>query len=310
MKPKDAPIREMFDERLLRVFAHSRPLPVAVVYPCDAVSLRGAVLAARKGIIAPVLIGPEPQITELAAGGGLDIEDIDVKNVEFPADAAVEAAALAKAGEVAAIMKGSLHTNDLMRGIVAKEAGLRTARRMSHIFVIDHPQYHKPLFITDAALNIAPDLAEKRDITQNAIDFAHRMGIAEPKVAIMAAVETVEEHVESTLHAAALSKMADRGQITGALVDGPLALDLAISKEAVKIKGLKSSVAGDADVLVVPNYEAGNMLAKEMEHVGGARTGGIVVGARIPIILTSRSDSIVTRIASSLLANAAAYGVR
>jgi phosphotransacetylase len=217
---------------------------------------------------------------------------------------------MAKSGQVAAIMKGSLHTNDLMRGIVAKEAGLRTARRMSHIFVIDHPLYHKPLIITDAALNIAPGLSEKRDITQNAIDFAHKLGIALPKVAIMAAVETVEENVESTLHAAALSKMADRGQITGALLDGPLALDLALSKEAVEIKGLKSLVAGDADILVVPNYEAGNMLAKEMEHVGGARTGGLVLGARIPIILTSRADSPVTRVASCLLAVAAVRGVR
>jgi phosphate acetyltransferase len=230
--------------------------------------------------------------------------------VELDVDAAVVAAKLARDGKVQAIMKGSLHTNDLMRAIVAKDANLRTARRMSHVFVIDHPHYHKPLLVTDAALNIAPSLLEKRDITQNAIDMAHQLGIARPKVAIIAAVETVEDGIESTLHAAALCKMADRKQIKGAVLDGPLAMDNALSKEAAEIKGIESEVAGDADILVVSNYETGNVIYKLMEHLDGARAAGVVLGAKVPVILTSRADSETARIASCLLAVAVVRGVK
>lgn len=302
--------RESFDVKLARHFAGHKPLAVAVVYPCDPVSLRGAVLAAHRGHIRPVLVGPEDRISEMAASCGLDIEDIDILDVELGADAAEAAAALAGRGEVKALMKGSLHTNDLMRAIVARGAGLRTSRRMSHVFVIDQAHYHKPLLVTDAALNIAPTLAEKRDIIQNAVDLEHQLGITTPKVALLAAVETVEENIESTIHAAALCKMADRKQIRSGILDGPLALDNALSQEAAKIKGIDSPVAGDADVLVVPNYEVGNVLAKNMEHMGGAHTGGIVLGAKVPVILTSRSDSEQARVASCLLAQAWVTGVR
>lgn len=307
--PESSTPRTLFDSRLAEYFKGRTPLPVAVVYPCDTVSLRGAVLAAHRGYIRPILIGPEARISELAASCGLDIEDIDIKDVELDTDAAAEAAQMAKNGAVKALMKGNLHTNDLMRALVAKEAGLRTSRRMSHVFAIDHPNYHKLVLVTDAALNIAPDLMTKRDITQNAIEFAHRLGTPRPKVAILAAVETVADGIDSTLHAAALCKMADRKQIKGGMLDGPLALDNALLAEAARIKGIESEVAGDADVLVVPNYEAGNVLAKEMEHLGGARTGGLVLGAKVPVILTSRADTEVARLASCLLALAAVHGV-
>ncbi len=302
--------RPNFSEILARQYQGSKPLDVAVVYPCDGVSLRGAVLAARRGAIRPLLIGPEERINELAGVGGLDIEDIDIHDVEYDFEAAEVAARMARSGEVAAIMKGSLHTDVLMRAIVAREAGLRTPQRMSHVFAVDHPGYHKLLLVTDAAINMTPTLREKRDIVQNAIDLAQRLGTALPKVALLAAVETVEDNVEATVHAAALCKMADRKQIRGGLLDGPLALDNALSAEAARIKGIESEVAGDADILVVPNYEAGNMLAKEMELLGGAHTAGLVIGAKVPVILTSRADSEAARVASCLLAKAYVKGVR
>ncbi len=307
MSSPEQPPREQFDSILARKYASSKPLPVAVVWPCDPTSLRGAVMAARRRFIQPLLVGPSARIEEMAAGCGLDIEDIDILNSDLESDAAFEAARLAKAGTVKALMKGSLHTNDLMRAIVWKDSGLRTGRRMSHVFVIDSPGYHKPVLVTDAALNISPTLSEKRDIIQNAIELAHCLGIPEPKVAILAAVETIEEEVESTIHAAALSKMAERHQIRGGIVDGPLALDNALSAEAARIKGIESPVAGDADCLVVPNYEAGNMLAKNMMAYAGVAAGGIVLGARVPVILTSRADSEGARLASCLRALAVAY---
>lgn len=309
MHMQNLPPREMFDDKLAAYFKNKAPLPVAIVYPCDPVSLGGAVLAANEGFIEPILVGPASRIQEVAAQSGLDISRFVIKDVELDVDAAQEAAMLAKSGAVKALMKGSLHTNDLMRAIVSREAGLRTSRRMSHVFALDNPHYHKLMLVSDAALNIAPTLLEKRDITQNAIDLAHRLGIARPKVAILAAVETVEDGIESTLHAAALCKMADRKQIKGAVLDGPLALDNALSKEAARIKGIESEVAGDADVLIVPNYEAGNLLAKDEEHMGGARAAGLVLGAKVPVILTSRADTEAARLASCLLALAYVYGL-
>lgn len=305
------PIRRAnFAEKLIDQYFNTRPLEVAVVYPCDGVSLRGAVLSAQKGVIRPILVGPRDRIEELAGAGGLDIEDIDIVDVQYDFEAAETAAAMAREGKVDAIMKGSLHTDVLMKALLAREVGLRTGRRMSHVFAIDHPGYHKLLLITDAAVNMMPTLAEKKDILQNAIDLAHKLGNPQPKVAILAAVETVESNVEATLHAAALCKMADRKQIKGGLLDGPLALDNALSAMAARIKGIESPVAGDADILMMPNYEAGNMLAKEMEHIGGAHTAGIVIGAKVPVILTSRADTEKTRLASCLLAKAYVKGVR
>ena len=294
--------RELFDASLTRLLAGQAAMPVAVVWPCDRTSLEGAVRAAGQRLIVATLVGPAERISQVARDNGLELDGIDIRDAETPQQAAAVAVELAREGLVQALMKGSLHTNDLMRAIVARDSGLRTGRRMSHVFAIDHPQYHKLLLITDAALNIAPDLDAKKDIIQNAVDLAHRLGVELPKVAVLAAVETVEQDIESTLHAAALCKMAERGQISGAVLEGPLALDNALSREAAHIKGIVSAVAGDADILAVPNYEAGNMLAKDMEHMGGALTGGIVLGAKVPVILTSRSDTARARIASCLLA--------
>lgn len=296
--------REFFDVTLTRKFADTAPMPTAVVWPCDKTSLEGAVLAHSKGVIEAQLYGSAELIERVAEEHSIPLAGVSIIDTHLEAEAAEMAAQAAKAGKVAAIMKGSLHTNDLMRAIVAREAGLRTNRRMSHVFAVDHPHYHKLMLISDAALNIAPDLRAKRDITQNAIDLAHALGIPRPKVALLAAVETVEDDIESTLHAAALCKMADRRQIKGAQLDGPLALDNALSKVAARIKGIESDVAGDADVLIVPSYEVGNVLAKDMEHMGGALAGGVVLGAKVPVILTSRADSPETRAASCLLARA------
>jgi phosphotransacetylase len=304
-----APARTTLDATLYeRYRGKARPLGVAVVWPCDPVSLRGAVLAAHRQIIAPTLIGPEERISEIAAGCGLDIEDIDVLNIQDPQEAAEAACAQVRAGHAQAIMKGSLHTNDLMSVIVARASGLRTERRMSHVFAIDHAHWPRAVLVTDAALNIDPDLRLKMDIVQNAIGFAHRLGIDDPRVAVLAAVETVEPGIESTEHAACLRVMYERGQIKGGIVDGPLALDNAVSLEAAEIKGLKGEVAGRADILMVPNYEAGNMLAKALEHMAHGHTGGLVLGAKVPIILTSRADSETARVFSCLLAVAAARG--
>ena len=277
------------------------PVPCGVVHPCDEASLAGAMAAARRGLIVPWLIGPEARIRAVAAGLGLDLTGVRIEAVEHSHAAAARAAELAAAGTVEMLIKGSLHTDELMHAVIATPA-LRTKRRISHVFRFDVPAYPKPLLITDAAINIAPTLEEKADIVSNAIDLARVLGVARPKVAILAAVETVSTKMASTLDAAALCKMADRGQITGGLLDGPLAFDNAISAEAARIKGIRSEVAGDADILLVPDLEAGNMLAKQLDYLAGAAGCGIVLGARVPIALTSRADGEASRLASAALA--------
>jgi len=293
--------REKF-ERLVERAQRNPPVATAVAHPCDEVSLEGAVEAAKLKLIAPILVGPEARIRDVAAKAKLDISAIEIVDAEHSHDSAEKAVALVRKAHAHALMKGCLHTDELMRAVVSRDAGLRTARRISHCFIMDVPRHDKPLIITDAAVNIAPTLEEKVDIVQNAIDLAHAMGIGEPRVAILSAMETVNANVQSTLEAAALCKMADRQQITGALLDGPLALDNAISPEAATIKKIVSPVAGNANVLVVPDLEAGNMLAKSLSFLAGADAAGIVLGARVPIILTSRADSLLTRLASCAVA--------
>jgi phosphate acetyltransferase len=280
----------------------------AIVHPCDRDSLLGSLEAARRGLIAPVLVGPTARIRAVAEAEGLDLSAYRIVDTEHSHAAAQRAVALARAGEVEALMKGSLHTDELMSAVVPSDSGLRTARRISHVFILDVPAYPRPLLITDAAVNIQPSLRDKVDIVQNAIDLAHVLGIAVPKVAILSAVETVNAEIPSTLDAAALCKMADRGQITGGVLDGPLAFDNAISAEAAKTKAIVSPVAGQADILLVPDLESGNMLAKQLQYLAGADSAGIVLGTRVPIVLTSRADNVRTRLASTavmaLLANA------
>lgn len=277
-------------------------ITVAVVHPCDPLSLGGALDARAAGLIVPVLIGPRARIEATAAAAGLSLEDVAIEDVPHSHAAAARAVELAKAGQVQALMKGSLHTDELMSAVLASSAGLRTQRRISHCFVMQVPAYPRPFIITDAAINIAPTLQDKADIVRNAITLAHAIGVAEPRVAILAAVETVNPTMPATLDAAALCKMADRGQIKGGVLDGPLAFDNAVSAAAARVKGIHSAVAGQADVLVVPDLESGNMLAKQLEFMGDAATAGVVVGARLPIILTSRADSRETRIASCAMA--------
>jgi phosphate acetyltransferase len=279
------------------------PTPTAVAHPCDESSLQGVVDAAKAGLIAPTLVGPAARIKEVAAQARLDISAFPIVEAAFSQDSADKAVALVRAGKAEALMKGSLHTDELMGAVVKRDTGLRTARRVSHCFVMDVPGHGDALIITDAAVNIAPTLKDKVHITQNAIDLAHDLGAKEVRVAILSAMETVNPDVPSTLEAAALCKMADRGQITGALLDGPLALDNAISPEAAKIKKIDSPVAGRANVLVVPDLEAGNMLAKSLTFLAGADAAGIVLGARVPIILTSRADSLMARLASCAVAS-------
>jgi phosphate acetyltransferase len=278
------------------------PLKMAVVHPCDELSITGALEAKSQGLIDPVLVGPEAKVRKAAAAAGRSLDGIELIDVPHSHAAAARAVELARNGDVGALMKGALHTDELMAAVVDAVSGLRTERRMSHVFALDVPTYPKPLFITDAAINIEPDLDAKRDIVQNAIDLAHALGIALPKVAILSAVETVYPKIRSTVEAAALCKMLDRGQITGGLVDGPLAFDNAISRAAARTKAITSPVAGDADILVVPDLESGNMLAKQLIYLSGAEAAGIVLGARVPIVLTSRSDSVLSRLASSALA--------
>jgi phosphate acetyltransferase/phosphate butyryltransferase len=268
----------------------------------DSNALLGAIDAARANLIVPILVGPADKIRAVALAQDVDISAYTLVPTEHSHAAAEKAVALARAGEADALMKGSLHTDELMHAVLAPGIGLSTARRMSHVFVLDVPGYPRPLFLTDAALNIIPDLEAKRDIVQNAIDLVHVLGIQTPKVAILSAVETVNPKIPSTLDAAALCKMADRGQISGGLVDGPLAFDNAVSVEAVRAKGIVSPVAGLADILVVPDLEAGNMLAKQLEYLADAESAGIVLGARVPIVLTSRADSPLARMASCALA--------
>jgi phosphate acetyltransferase len=275
---------------------------VAVVHPCDAVSLQGAVEAAWMGLIRPILVGPPAKIRDVATSNSIDIADFTVVEAAHSHDAAAKAVELVRQGKVDALMKGSLHTDELMGAVVAQATGIRTERRISHCFVMDVPGHEDALIITDAAVNIAPTLAEKVDIVQNAIDLGHALGLPEVRVAILSAMETVNPKVPSTVEAAALCKMADRGQITGAVLDGPLALDNAISVEAARVKQIVSPVAGHANVLVVPDLEAGNMLAKSLSFLAGADCAGVVLGARVPVILTSRADSLVTRYASCAVA--------
>ncbi len=277
-------------------------VPTAVVHPCDALSLGAAVEAAELGLIIPLLVGPTAKIAAAASTAAIDISRYRVVDVPHSHAAAARAVGLVRTGEATLLMKGSLHTDELMHAVVASETGLRTAKRLSHVYLMDVPSYPRPLLITDAVVNIAPTLEEKRDIVQNAIDLAHVMGIALPRVAILCAVETVNPAMRSTLDAAALCKMADRGQITGALLDGPLAFDNAVSLAAAQQKGIVSSVAGQADILLVPDLEAGNMLAKQLSFLAGADAAGVIVGARAPIILTSRADSARTRVASCAVA--------
>ncbi|TWA67382.1 phosphate acetyltransferase/phosphate butyryltransferase [Azospirillum brasilense] len=289
-------------ERLVAACRAISPVPTAVAHPCDASSLGGAVDAARQGFITPILIGPAARIRAAAAETGLDIAPYEIVDVPHSHAAAATAVELVRRGRAQLLMKGSLHTDELLREVARKDSGLRTERRISHVFIMDVPTYAKPLFITDAAVNIAPTLEDKRDIIQNAIDLARALGNPQPKVAILSAVETVNPKIPSTVEAGALCKMADRGQITGGMLDGPLALDNAISPEAARIKGIASPVAGQADILVVPDLEAGNMLAKNLTFLANADAAGIVLGARVPIVLTSRADSVMTRMASCAVA--------
>ena len=289
-------------QRDLLARAAGPALPVAVAHPCDAASLTAAVEGAAAGLIDPILVGPAAKIRAVAASAKLDITGFRLVDEPHSHAAATRAVALVRSGEAVLLMKGSLHTDELIRAVIARETGLRTARRLSHVYVMDVPTYPRTLLLTDGAVNVTPTLEEKRDIVQNAIDLAHVMGIAQPRVAILAAVETVNPAMPSTLDAAALCKMADRGQITGGLLDGPLAFDNAISLEAARQKGIVSEVAGRADILVVPDLEAGNMLAKQLSFMAGADAAGVVVGARVPIILTSRADSARTRLGSCAVA--------
>jgi phosphate acetyltransferase len=289
--------------RVLLAAAQKLPaIDTAVVHPCDPVSLGGALKAAAAGLIRPVLVGPSAKIVAAAEQAGASLEGFAIIDTPHSHAAAEAAVAEARAGRVAALMKGSLHTDELMGAVVDKERGLRTERRVSHVFALDVPNYAKPLFITDAAINIAPDLETKRDIIQNAIELCHALGIAQPKVAILSAVETVNPKIGSTIDAAALCKMADRRQITGGVLDGPLAFDNAVSLAAARTKEIVSPVAGDADILVAPDLEAGNMIAKQLIYLAGAEAAGLAMGARVPIMLTSRADGEVSRMASCALA--------
>ena len=293
------------NDGLQRLLDHVRPLNalrVAVVHPCDALSLSGALDARAAGLIEPVLVAPRARLLAVAQENNLDITGIAIEDVPHSHAAAARAVELVLAGQAQALMKGSLHTDELMGAVVASQGGLRTKRRVSHCYVMQTPAYPRPFIITDAAINIAPTLEDKADIVRNAIDLAHAIGVAQPRVAILAAVETVNPHMPATIDAAALCKMADRGQITGGLLDGPLAFDNAVSIAAARTKGIVSEVAGRADILVVPDLESGNMLAKQLEYLGDAACAGIVLGARVPIVLTSRADSRETRIASCAVA--------
>ncbi len=284
------------------IFAACESLPAvtcAIVHPCDRDSLLGAVEAARIGLIVPVLVGPAARIRAVAKAEGVDLSAYRLVSTEHSHAAAAAAVAMAGDGEVEALMKGSLHTDELMSAVMATAAGLRTARRISHVFILDVPSYPRLLMITDAAINIAPDLADKADICRNAIDLAHVLGLSEPRVAVLSAVETVNPHIASTVDAAALCKMAERGQIVGGIIDGPLGFDNAISADAARIKHIESPVAGRADILLVPDIESGNMLAKQLQYLAGAGSAGIVLGARVPIMLTSRADSVRDRLAST-----------
>ena len=296
--------------KLIEVAGGLEPIPTAVMHPCDFNSLKGAVEAARDDLIVPILVGPEQRIRALADSHGIDLSQCDIVDAIHSHAAAARAVELVHAGQAEILMKGSLHTDEVLGAVLSSRTGLRTERRVSHVFAMDVPTYEKLLLVTDAAVNIAPDLEAKRDICQNAIDLAHTFEIAEPKVAILSAVETVNPKIPSTLDAAALCKMADRGQIQGGMVEGPLAMDNAIDLQAAKTKGITSPVAGQADVLVAPDLEAGNILAKQLTFLANAEAAGIVLGARVPIILTSRADSVRARRASAAAAVMHAHAMR
>ena len=289
-------------ERLIAATERLPPLVTAVAHACDESSLRGAFQAAEAGIIIPVLVGPQNKIRQEAERFRISLDRVKVVDAAHSQASAEEAVALIRAGKAQLLMKGSLHSDELLAAVTKRDTGLRTGRRISHVFVMDVPNHPQTLFITDAAVNIAPDLKAKRDIIQNAIDLYAGLGFGRPRVAILSAIETINPDIPSTIEAAALCKMADRGQITGGDLDGPLAFDNAISPDAARIKGIKSEVAGRADILVVPDLEAGNMLAKNLTFLSGADAAGIVLGARVPIILTSRADNVRTRMASCAVA--------
>jgi phosphate acetyltransferase len=298
-------------DRLIAAAKAVPPVPTIVVHPCDETSLRGAVDSAHAGIIRPTLVGPEQKIRDTASKHGLDISGFEIVGAAHSEDAAAKGVELIHAATGEMLMKGSLHTDELMRAVTAKVGGLRTDRRVSHVFVMDVPAYAETIFVTDAAINIFPDLDAKRDIIQNAIDLYNQAGFGKsPRVAILSAVETVTAKIPSTIEAAALCKMADRGQITGGVLDGPLAFDNAIDVEAARIKGIRSEVAGRAQILVVPDLEAGNMLAKNLAYFAKADGAGIVLGARVPIVLTSRADSARARMASCAVAALYAHARR
>jgi phosphotransacetylase len=296
-------------ERLLERCKSQPAVPTAVAHPCEESALRGALQAAQAGLIEPILVGPKDEIEQTADAAGLTLRKVEIVDAENSIAAAQKAVALIREGQAEVLMKGSLHTDELMSAVVSRD-GLRTGRRISHAFVMDVPTYHKVLIVTDAAINIAPSLEDKVDICQNAIDLAISLGCTKPKVAILAAVETINSKMQATLDAAALCKMAERGQIKGGLLDGPLAFDNAISRDAARTKGIKSEVAGDPDILLTPDLEAGNILAKLLSFLANADSAGIVLGARVPVILTSRADSVRSRIASCAVAKLVAYARR
>lgn len=297
-------------EQLLARCKSLEPVPTAVAHPCELTALTGAMEAAELGLITPILVGPAKKINEVAKAAKIDISNIQLVDSLHSHDSATKAVALIREGKAELLMKGSLHTDELMSAIVSRDGGLRTSRRISHVFIMDVPTYHKVLIVTDGAINIAPTLEDKVDICQNAIDLAVSLGREMPKVAILAAVETVNSKMPATIDAAALCKMAERGQITGGLLDGPLAFDNAISKDAAYTKGITSEVAGDPDILLAPDLEAGNILAKQLSFLANADSAGLVLGAKVPVILTSRADSVRSRIASCAVAVLAAHARR
>jgi phosphate acetyltransferase len=305
-----APRRHEKYERLIATARTTPGIPTAVAHPCEEAALRGAVEAAQAGMIVPILVGPVGRMKAIAEVAGLDIAPYEQVDVPHSHAAAARAVELVRGGSAELLMKGSLHSDELLSEVTNRDTGLRTGRRISHVFIMDVPTYPLTLFITDAAVNIFPDLEVKRDIIQNAIDLHLGLGLGTPKVAILSAVETVTPKIPSTIDAAALCKMADRGQITGGLLDGPLAFDNAISCEAAEMKGIRSEVAGHAQILVVPDLEAGNMLAKNLTFLSNADAAGIVLGARVPIILTSRADNLHTRMASCAVATLYAHSLR
>ncbi|HSE33435.1 MAG TPA: bifunctional enoyl-CoA hydratase/phosphate acetyltransferase [Pyrinomonadaceae bacterium] len=297
-------------ERLLERCKALEAIPTAVAHPCEESALMGAVEAAQAGIISPILVGPAAKIEETAKSANVDLGKLEIVDAPNSVESAKKAVELVREGRAEVLMKGSLHSDELLAAIVSREGGLRTGRRISHVFVMDVPTYHKVLIVTDAAINIAPTLEDKVDICQNAIDLAISLGVEKPKVAILAAVEVVNSKMPATLDAAALCKMAERGQIKGGILDGPLAFDNAISKQAAQTKGIRSAVAGDPDILLAPDLEAGNILAKQLSFLANADSAGLVLGAKVPVILTSRADSVRSRIASCAVAKLVAHARR